>query len=150
MTEEPFTYWRTIRFGDTDPAGIVYTPNFINYCLEAIEVWLIEKIDINWAHMNLVEHGGTPFVHVDIDFTAIVRANDWLGIAVRVEKIGGSSLTVALQGLRRRGDSDELVTAFNSRYVMCFIDNADGPIQIPEKNRERLEAYQAATGLPDV
>ena len=38
----PFTTRRRILWGDSDPAGIVYTPRVFHYALETIEEWLIE------------------------------------------------------------------------------------------------------------
>ena len=35
---------RMVRWGDCDPAGIIYTPKAIDYALETIENWLIEEI----------------------------------------------------------------------------------------------------------
>jgi len=145
MPNEPFVYWRTIRFGDADPAGIVYTPRFGDYCLEDIEVWLNDLIDLNRAHINLVEGMGTPFVHMEFDFHAPDYANDRLGISVIVEKIGSSSLTVALEGIRIPPDRSVTETSFNAKFVMCFVRKDAGPTPIPEHNRRKLEDYLAMT-----
>ena len=41
-----------VRWGDCDPAGIIYTPKAIDYALETIENWLIEEIGISWMDMR--------------------------------------------------------------------------------------------------
>ena len=41
-----------VRWGDCDPAGIIYTPKAIDYALETIENWLIEEIGVSWMDMR--------------------------------------------------------------------------------------------------
>ncbi len=35
----PFTVTRTVKRGDCDPAGIIYTPRVLDYAMEALEAW---------------------------------------------------------------------------------------------------------------
>ncbi len=39
----PFTVTRTVRWGDCDPAGIIYTPRVLDYAMEILEAWYREK-----------------------------------------------------------------------------------------------------------
>ncbi|GAB4374738.1 MAG: thioesterase family protein [Elainellaceae cyanobacterium] len=63
----PFIYQRTIRFQDTDAAGVVYFANVLSICHEAYEASLAA------ADINLKEFFGggaiaVPIVHAQVDF----------------------------------------------------------------------------------
>lgn len=141
--EIPFVHRRTIIFGDTDPGGIVYTPNFSNYCMEAVEVWFNDYIGVNWSTMNLHDGIGTPIAHMEIDFIGPLLANDILGTVVHIERIGRSSVSVNFEGIRELPDSTKNTTVFKANYVFCFARKGPPPsaIDIPEKYRTRLEEY---------
>ncbi|MEE3718861.1 acyl-CoA thioesterase [Tumidithrix elongata RA019] len=63
----PFTYHRTIRFQDTDAAGVVYFANVLSICHEAYEASLIAVgIDLKSFFRN--PNFAIPIAHVDIDF----------------------------------------------------------------------------------
>lgn len=141
----PFIYWRRVMFGNTDPAGIVYTPRFTDFCMEAVEVWLDEHIGVNWPDMNINEGRGTPVVNMEITFLSSVRANDRLGVEVKVEKIGRSTVTVALVGRTQSPGQELLVEAFKAKFVFCFTGENKKSMTIPEENRRRLDAYLAMT-----
>lgn len=138
----PFVHWRTILFGDTDAAAVVYTPRFTDYCMEAAEVWFREYVGIDW-YQNCTEFGqGTPVVHMELDFTAALIGNDRLGVEVRVGRLGRSSVTLEFQGVRLRGSGDEPTECFTAKFVFCFIDTKNrGAMAIPDDQRKLIEAY---------
>lgn len=138
----PFTHWRTIPFGDTDAARIVYTPKFSDYCMEAAEVWFREYINFDWYRINTELGIGTPVVHMDIDFLRPLKGGDKLGVVVTVDKIGRSSLTLTLKGIFEPKESNMLVPSFSARFIFCFTSiEAGGVISIPVQQREYIAAY---------
>lgn len=146
-TPFPFTHFRNIIFGDTDPGGIVYTPRFSDYCMEAVEVWLDKYIGVNWAQQNLNDGLGTPVAYMETNFIAPLMASDKLGTKVLLEKIGGSSITVKLEGIRYPFDGSDSHITFTAKYVFCFVDRGPppAPTRIPDQYRKQLEKYMAAT-----
>ncbi len=137
----PYIHWRTIIFGDTDAAAIVYTPRFANFCMEAAEVWFKERIGIDWYVINTRQHMGTPVVHMSFDLLAPLIAGDRLGTAIRVLSLGKSSLTLEFEGVRMR-DNDQ-TAAFRAKIVYCFVDTTTNrAIAIPEVTAERIRTYQ--------
>lgn len=136
----PYVQWRTVRFGHGDPAGVVYTPRYADFCLEAIETWLNDYIGLNWADIVADEGMMTPFVHMEFDFLASVRPNDELGIVVHIENIGRSSLALMLEGVRSARDGTK-EQAFTSKFVICYTDSDSGAIPLPDRYRIRLENY---------
>ncbi|MEJ2446280.1 MAG: acyl-CoA thioesterase [Exilibacterium sp.] len=140
----PYIHWRTVSFGDTDAAAIVYTPRFSIYCMEAAEVWFREYLRFDWYHMNVEFGQGTPVVHMEMDFTAPLIGNDKLGVVVRVGKVGRSTVTLDFEGIRVRKPAAEQVATFTGRYVFCFTDKkVKGAIPIPPEQRELIQAYSA-------
>lgn len=106
MTEaDVFRLERTVAFGDCDPAGIVYTARILDYCLGAIEEFWKSVLDgKSWYEMNVDLDRGTPFVNVSLDFAAPVTPRGKLDLAVRVLRVGGTSVTFEVSG--RQGPTE--------------------------------------------
>lgn len=88
------TVQRTVAFGDCDPAGIVYTPRVLDYCLEAIdELWRTMLDGRGWYELNVDHNRGTPFVNVNMNFTGPMTPREILEITVELAKVGRTSIT---------------------------------------------------------
>ncbi|MCB1662088.1 MAG: hypothetical protein H6995_03980 [Pseudomonadales bacterium] len=139
----PFTHFRTIPFGDTDAAAIVYTPRFVDYCMEAIEVWFKQYIGIDWYWINVRDQRGTPVVHLELDFTGPLIGGDELGITLEVGEIGRSTLTLKLVGSRGPSQGGGGSSVFNAKFVFCFVDTSENKsIPIPVESLEKIHAYK--------
>ncbi len=134
-----FHYRRPIRWGDADVAGIVFTAHYFDICMEAIESWFIEVLELDWFTLTQ-DHGiGTPFVHAEIDFHAPLTPRDGLSVRVDVERMGNSSLSLALTGRRQSDDQH----SFTGRFTCCFSEiGTMTNITIPEWLRHRIDHYQ--------
>lgn len=67
MTPTTFTYLRTVRFQDTDAAGVVYFANVLSMCHESYEASLMAAgIDLNTFFR--AESAAFPIVHAEIDY----------------------------------------------------------------------------------
>lgn len=137
----PFVHRRTILFGDTDAAAVVYTPRFTDYCMEAAEIWFRDYVGIDWFRHCTELGRGTPVVHMELDFTAALIGNDKLGVEVRIGRLGRSSVTLDFKGVRTRGE-DKPVTCFTARLTFCFISTENRKaLTIPEDERALIKAY---------
>jgi acyl-CoA thioesterase FadM len=88
---------RTVPFGHCDPAGILYTPRAVDFCLEAIdEFWKRALGGSGWYEMNVDLDRGTPFVNLTVDFRSPITARAPLRVTVRLAKLGTSSVTFAV------------------------------------------------------
>lgn len=133
-----FSHERRVHFGDSDAARIVYTPRFLEYAMEALEIFMADIIGFDWYHMNRAHGFGTPFVKVEMEMIAPLRPGDRVNIAVLVEKVGGSSLHFHTIGRRHDGP-----ICFTTRFVCVVADQeAEKAIPIPDLMRVRLEAYR--------
>jgi 1,4-dihydroxy-2-naphthoyl-CoA hydrolase len=76
-----FTYDRSVRFGDTDAAGVVYFANVLSICHEAYEAALIAA-GIDARSFFKGEELAVPIVHGEIDFHQPMRCGDRLVVRV--------------------------------------------------------------------
>ena len=124
-----FVHVRKVVWADTDPAGIAYTGRFPNFALEAIEAWCDARLGMDWFQMHSRLGGGTPFVHMNMDFRAMLRAGDRLASTVALLRAGRSSLEFAVTGRLADG-----TVSFDGRFVCAFVDDATHKSRpIPER-----------------
>ena len=89
---------RTVPFGHCDPAGILYTPRALDYCLEALDtVWKVVLDGLGWFELNVDHDRGTPFVNVQLDFRSPVTARALLSLTVILERVGTTSANFSVQ-----------------------------------------------------
>lgn len=137
--QTPFVYRRPLRWGDTDAAMIVYTANYFDICMEAIEGWFINTLELDWFAMHLDLGVGTPFVHAEVDLHSPLTPRDVLTIRVDIERLGEKSLSFALEGSREQDGGP----VFSGRFTCCFNDSESfKPTAIPAPMRERIAQYQ--------
>jgi len=137
----PYIHWRTILFGDTDAAGVVYTPRFSEYCMEAAEYWFREYVGIDWYQQS-VQGLGTPVVHMELDFKAPLVGNDRLGVVVQVTKVGRTTVSLSMKGIGDEKNAAEPAIIFTANFVFCFISaESRRPYEISGFQRDLIEAY---------
>ncbi|MEH2240537.1 acyl-CoA thioesterase [Nostoc sp.] len=82
-----FTYNRTVRFQDTDAAGVVYFANVLGICHEAYEESL-EALSINLKDFFTNPSVAFPIVHASVDFLRPMFVGDKLLISLIPQKLG--------------------------------------------------------------
>ena len=88
-----FTYLRTVRFQDTDAAGVVYFANVLNMCHEAYEASL-EQAKINLKTFFQGDTIALPIIHANIDFQQPICCGDHLIIHLKPQKIDQSQFEI--------------------------------------------------------
>lgn len=136
-----------VRFGDCDPAGIVFTPRYGGFVFNAAEVWLEQVMGLS-IHQQLNEGEiGTPVRSLTTDLHKSLRPGDHFSSTVYVEAIGRTSFRLLVIG--RRGDD---ALSFVGRMT-CVTTDASHRSAIPlsDHYQERLSGYRAACGeLPPI
>jgi acyl-CoA thioesterase FadM len=128
---------RQIRFSHCDPAGIVYTPRFVDLMNGVIEDFFPQALGLDYYRFIRDERIGLGYVKLDCDFFLPGLMGDQLVFSVVVGRIGGASATLVVHG--HRGE-DELV---RGRLVMVTTSlAAHRPIPLPADLRTALTAYQ--------
>ncbi|MGI2902464.1 acyl-CoA thioesterase [Tolypothrix sp. VBCCA 56010] len=92
----PFTYNRTVRFSDTDAAGVVYFANVLSICHEAYEASL-EASSINMKDFFSSTSVAFPIVHADVDFFRPMFCGDKLIISLIPQKVGVDKFEIAYE-----------------------------------------------------
>lgn len=108
-------YRRRIMWGDCDTAKIVFTPNFLDFALEAAEFWMTKTLGVTSFSLNRAGMG-SPIVSTTFDFVSPARADDTLKIATRIAEVGRSKLIFRLTGKVGRR------VIFHARLVRVLID----------------------------
>jgi len=84
-----------VEWGDCDPAGIVFYPNYYRWMDEA--TWrLFARAGLTWERFQAeYDAPGMPLVNTHAEFRAPSFFTDSLGIESHISKIGTKSLTVS-------------------------------------------------------
>jgi len=92
----PFTYTRTVRFQDTDAAGVVYFANVLAMCHEAYEASLAAS-GINLKAFFSNPELAFPIIHASVDFYRPMFAGDRLMIQLTPKQVTGDEFEIAYQ-----------------------------------------------------
>jgi 1,4-dihydroxy-2-naphthoyl-CoA hydrolase len=91
-----------INMGDTDAAGIIYSPNLFRICLTCFERFL-DETGISVASLFKQQKMGLPVVHLEGDFKRPNVIGDRVVIKLRMAEIGTSSFRVNYELLAEDG-----------------------------------------------
>ncbi|KQQ97532.1 thioesterase family protein [Massilia sp. Leaf139] len=129
-----------VRFGDCDPAGIVFYPRYFEMFNNLVEDWCAQGLGTSFRELHGERKLGLPTVNVQADFLAPSRLGDLLRAELSVVKIGGASLTVAIRLLGE--DGAERVRA---TLVLVTMDLAQGrATRIPDAMRTSILQFMPA------
>jgi 4-hydroxybenzoyl-CoA thioesterase len=130
-----------VRFGDCDPAGIVYFPRFFDFFHQAMESWFGAHLGSGYDELVRVRKLGFPAVHTEADFERPCRFGEQIVVHQRVTRLGRTSIEFYYEvwgGETRRA---------RGRSV-CVVMNLDErspehgrAVEIPAELRARIEAF---------
>jgi 1,4-dihydroxy-2-naphthoyl-CoA hydrolase len=125
-----FTYQRTVRFSDTDAAGVVYFTNILNFCHEAYEESLIIS-GINLKEFFTNPSVAIPIIHTDVDFYRPIYCGEQLIIQFTSQQLDISKFEINYQIL-----SAQNITSIATTKHVCINPKTRHKIEIPmEINR---------------
>jgi len=131
------SYHRTIRFADTDAAGVVYFATLLSICHEAYEAALAEAgVDLavffsgNFPDRAASESGDrdaarpviVPIVHAEIDFRHPLHCGDAIAISLDWQPEPADKFTTESEAESNRSDRFDRLGEFSIAYT---IDRAD-------------------------
>lgn len=139
VSETPFIVRRRVKWGDCDPAGVVYTVTFGEYVLSAAELFYGQLFNGTPQRIK-DEHGfGTPTRALSFDFQASLWPDEEFDMCVRVEEIRARTYTLHVAG-SVRGQP-----AFDARLTpICVARGERRAIEVPAALRGALQSYQEA------
>lgn len=123
----------SVRFGDVDPAGIVYFPRIYEYLHEAFEDVWEQHVGERYYRMIQDERRGFPLVHSEVDFKSPLRFGDVVDVRVTCTKLGNSSTT-----LRYRLFVGETLCVHAVQTTACVDLDAGKAIPMTDEHRARF------------
>jgi 4-hydroxybenzoyl-CoA thioesterase len=135
-----FTREVLVRFGDCDPAGIVFYPRYVEMFNNLVEDWCAQGLGASFRELHQERGLGLPTVSIQTEFVAPSRLGDVLRAELRVEKIGGASVTVAIRLLG--ADGSERVRA--SLVLVLMNLNTMRATRLPDAMRARIAQFGPA------
>jgi 1,4-dihydroxy-2-naphthoyl-CoA hydrolase len=134
-----FAYARTVRFGDTDAAGVVYFANVLSICHEAYEAALIAA-GIDARSFFKGEELAVPIVHGAVDFHQPMRCGDRLVVQVSPVMTAASEFEVRYEILLE--GFDRPASRGLTRHV-CIDVKTRKRVLIPAMLKQWIEAITA-------
>lgn len=128
---------RTVRFSHCDPAGIVYTPNYIDLMNGVIEDFFCAALGLDYYAIIRDRRIGLGFAQVHCTFFRPSIMGDNLDFRPLIGRIGGASLAMRIHAHR---DEEEVA---RGEFVLVTTElDRHKPTQIPDDIRAALSAYQ--------
>jgi 1,4-dihydroxy-2-naphthoyl-CoA hydrolase len=134
-----FTYYYTVRFQDTDAAGVVYFANVLRICHEAYEVSLANS-SINIKSFFTNPSVAFPIVHTNVDFLRPMYCGDNLVISLLAEKIGLDKFEITYEIM-----IDEVMVAKAITRHVCIDVSSRTKQELPDYMNNWLEITRRDT-----
>lgn len=138
----PMTVRRRVKWGECDPAGVVYTPRFAEYVTNTFHLFL-EQLLGDPLQQKLRELDiGTPAKAMSIEFKRSLWPDQVFDMTVRVSAIRNRTFDLAMQAtdLER---NDLFAASFTAICVGYDVREAK---PVPDLLREKLEKYRDNCG----
>lgn len=136
----PLVVRRRVRWGECDPAGVVYTATFADYVISAAELFYGVLFDTTPQRAKSEQGFGTPSRALSFDFRRSLRPDDVFEIAVIVGAIKERTYVLDMTASTPEGD-----VVFTAQLTpVCVARDERRSIPIPASFRDALELYQAA------
>jgi 4-hydroxybenzoyl-CoA thioesterase len=140
MADNVFEVEDTVRFGQCDPAGIVFFPQYLVMLNTLHERWFGEALGVPYHEYIGVRRLGVPTVRLECDFTAISRHGDRLRQRLAVARLGRSSIEVGAEFV---GAGGELRARFR-QVLVCTSLATHKPHPLPDDLRAAMQRYLRA------
>ena len=129
-----------IRFGDTDPYGVVYFASYFRYCHHGIEEFLRHAgLPPQHFFRNQEEGFGLPVVGAACDFMRPVKYGDQLRLSVSIVELKAKAVTFGFSFYHQ--DDDQLVA--QGQATIVAIDQSWRSRPLPDRLRDAVTSYVA-------
>ncbi len=110
-----FVHHRTIRFADTDAAGVVYFANYLSICHEAYEESLAAA-GIALPAFFGAERVLIPIARSSAEYLRPLACGDRITVTVAPARLGPDSFAIAYE-VRRAGPPEKLAARVRTEHV---------------------------------
>lgn len=133
LSTDPFVVRRTVRWGDCDPAGVVYTGRFTDYLLGAVGLFS-DHIAGGVGRLGAMHGVGTPCKAMRFEFIGTLWPDDVIDIECWVQAIRTRSYDIRC--MARRPDGAPVFDAVFSPICVRLDERVGTPI--PDSLRTAL------------
>ena len=133
----PLKVLRRVRWGECDPAGVVYTVNFCEYVASAFELFMTELLGGPLQAMKKRHGFAVPARALTLDFLGTLQPDDEFVMTVLVTDVRTRTFDLGIAGTCSGRD------IFKAKLTSISVDAARAAIPIPELLRQRLDSYRA-------
>jgi 1,4-dihydroxy-2-naphthoyl-CoA hydrolase len=140
----PYTYCRTIRFADTDAAGVVYFANVLSICHEAYEASLAAAgIELNRFFRS--ELAAVPIVHAEIDYFQPMRCGEQYEVEVSPTLLKPDKFEVQyrIRALDQIAQADDRVIGRATTIHLCIEPQSRQRLPLPLELQQWLDAIKS-------
>jgi 4-hydroxybenzoyl-CoA thioesterase len=146
VSDSSFVYPARVRWGDCDPAGIIYFPRYFDFFHQAMEAWFEEALSMPYSSVIIGRKIGFPSVHTEADFRAPSAFGDRVDVRLTVPRLGRTSVEFAYR-VQVAGAPDELRATGRTVCVVMDLDPQSAQfrqaIPIPDDIRAAIEGFRS-------
>lgn len=138
LSERPLTVRRRVKWGECDPAGVVYTATFADYVISAAELFYGVLFGTTPQRAKNELGFGTPSRALSFDFQRSLRPDEDFDMTVRVADVRSRTYVLDIAATTPQGEP-----VFNARLTpVCVARPERRSIDIPTAFRNALLDYQ--------
>ena len=138
----PFIYNRTIRFQDTDAAGVVYFANVLAICHEAYEESLtVSNINLQLFFRN--NDFAIPIVHATVDFLRPMFCGDRISINLSPKQLTPQKFEINYQFITLE---NEIISKAITKHI-CIEPNTRTRKELPSEMIHWLQKWSNTSSL---
>jgi acyl-CoA thioesterase FadM len=142
ISERPLTVRRRVKWGECDPAGVVYTATFADYVICAAELFYGALFGTTPQRAKREQEFGTPSRALSFDFIRSLRPDEDFDMTVRVADVRSRTYVLDVTAATPQGE-----TIFKAQLTpVCVARPERRSIEIPADFRQALLDYQRACG----
>jgi 4-hydroxybenzoyl-CoA thioesterase len=128
-----------VRWGDSDPAGILYGPRAFEYGVGLVEDLFVHLFGVGFDGFQRRHKVLLTWVHLGCDFRRPAATGTALTLRLAVERLGTSSVTYRIDALGAGGE-----THFKLQMVSATVAMATGrSVPLVAEHRDALAPYVA-------
>lgn len=137
---EPFVVHRRVRWGECDPAEVVYTPQFAHYVVAAVDDFFQKVVGCAPYAPSSREGVGFPLKALAFEFSHFLKTGDCFEMKVRVTALRERSFDLRVEA------SCAGRAVFQAIYSPVCVDvRTKGATELPAAVRRALTEYARAT-----
>ena len=139
VSRTPFIVRRRVRWGDCDPAGVVFTGRFSEYVLDAVTLFFRDLAGGGPYNLWLATIGvDTPCKGMELAFHHALWPEDEFDMSCCVSTVRAHSFDIAIEASRRDGRA-----VFSARFSpICISRDVRKRTDIPSALRDALARHQ--------